>query len=680
MSSRLLFFLLYITISTKQYAQEITKKDSITTINLESVTVQAARIDIEKRALPYATAIIKTSNIDAIKNQLSIQEYLNEIPGIYVQNSSNFAQDARISIRGIGSRSAFGIRGIKLIVDGIPETTPDGQGQLDNINLDIIETIELVKSGVSALYGNASGGIININTKKDFTEPFINFKTTFGTNSRQQYNATAGVGSKNSKAVFHLGYQSFDGYRDNSGFKQWNFNGNFAHKFNDNLKLNVLVNYSDSPLAEDAGGLTREQFENNPRQARQANIDFNSGEAISQYKIGTSLLWNINKKNVINTYAFISGRSFFGRLPFSFGGIVDLNRNYGGHGSSVDFKLAKNDLKIGYDLSFQEDNRKRFVNEQGIQGANTLNQNEKFNTIGVYALDYVQLSNWSIYGGFRFDHQLLKVEDSFLDNGNDSSSITLNSINPTIGLTYKLSTLLNVFGNFSTAFETPTLSELSANPSGEQGFNPNLKPQKSRTIEFGIRGATKRFNYQLTFYNLDTKNDLVPFELESFPDRTFFNNAGSTSRNGIETSLSYQLTPKWKLNTSYTYSSFKFDEYIANDTDLSGNILPGTPEHFGSVAVAYNTSKSFFAKLQLNAVDAIWVNDTNTEKAPGYLTANVQLGYEKKWRQVEILPFLGITNLFDKNFVDNVRINAFGSRFYESAPGVQVYGGLQFRF
>jgi len=677
---RLLAALFCTCTSTKLISQNQTKKDSITTIDLKGVTVEAARINISNKKLPYALSIINTTEIDAIRNQLSIQEYLNNIPGIYIQNSSNFAQDARISIRGAGSRSAFGIRGIKLIVDGIPETTPDGQGQLDNINLDIIENIELVRSGASAMYGNASGGIINIKTKTDFESPFAKFRTTFGSYNRQLYNATAGIGKGDSKAVFHIGYQSYEGYRDHSSFKQWNFNGNFSHRFNDDLKINVLVNYADSPEAKDAGGINREQFEENPRLARQANIDFNAGEAISQYKIGTRIEWDLSQKSAFSSYTFISGRDFNGQLPFSFGGIVDLNRNYGGHGSDITFKTKTNNLKLGYDLAFQKDERKRFINDNGITGSMTLNQNEKFNSIGFYVLDHLNFKNWSFYGGMRFDLNLLEVEDSFLDNGDDSSDISLNSFNPTLGINYQYNPQHAVFGNIATAFETPTLSELSANPTGEQGFNQSLEPQKSTTFEIGLKGVLKKLNYQVTYFNLRTKNDLVPFELEAFPDRNFFRNAGSTARNGIEAQLEFDINQLWTLSSAYTYSDFRFDDYIVNGNDRSGNELAGIPKHFGSFAIKYKKASGFFGQLQLNIVDAIWVNDTNTERAPGYAVTNINMGYKTKWHDTIITPFLGISNLFDKKYVDNVRINAFGSRFYESAPGLQVFGGISLLF
>jgi len=487
-----------------------------------------------------------------------------------------------------------------------------------------------VRSAASALHGNASGGVINIKTINDFESPFVRFKSSIGSYNRQLYNATAGVGKNNSKAVFHLGYQTYGGFRDHSSFNQWNFNGNFSHRFNDKLKINLLVNYADSPEAQDAGGITREQFEENPRQARQANIDFNSGETVSQYKIGTSLEWNISNQSRINSYAFYSGRDFFGKLPFSFGGIINLDRTYGGHGSAVNFKTKRNSLKLGYDLAFQKDNRKRFVNNNGIQGDNTLDQNEKFNSFGFYVLDYFNIEKWNFFGGIRYDHNILEVEDSFLSNGDDSSDIPLNSVNPTAGISYEYKKSHSIFSNIATAFETPTLSELSANPTGEQGFNQSLEPQKSITFEIGLKGEFTKLDYQITYYNLKTKNDLVPFELEAFPDRNFFRNAGSTIRNGIETQLNYLINSNWK-----------------------------------------------FGKLQLNAIDDIWANDSNTAKAPGYITTNIQLGYHTKWQHATLLPFIGVTNIFDKSYIDNVRINAFGSRFFESAPGIQVFGGLK---
>ncbi|MFT5750712.1 MAG: iron complex outermembrane receptor protein [Flavobacteriales bacterium] len=654
--------------------------DTLSVQKLDTVLISASRISVAPERLPAATSVYQSGVDDVSRQQTSLQEYLVQMPGVFTQNATNFAQDLRISIRGFGARAAFGIRGIKLIVDGIPETTPDGQGQLDNLNMGIIKRIEVIKGPSSSLYGNASGGVISIQTIADFEKPFSQWKAGVGSYGFQNYQATAAIGDDKANYIFHGNYGQSNGYRDQSGFQQinTNFTGNF--RLSESLKMKALLNYSDSPEAQDPGGLTLEEVLSDRRQARDRNVLFQTGESIRQLKVGTSLVWDQNDHVKLRSYLFYNRRNFEGKLPFEFGGAVDLGRNYIGQGASYELRSSKNTFKVGYDLGYQNDSRRRFRNVEGVLGEKTLDQAEKFTNAGFYVIDHWQSGRWYLTGGLRFDYNKLTVDDNFVSNGDDSGDIQLNTFNPSVGASYAFAKAKHFYANIATSFETPSLSELSADPAGGQGFNERLKPQKAINYEVGLKGKlSNTVQYQVAVFRIDTEDDLVPFELEAFPDRTFFRNAGSTRRNGIEIEGSYAFAKAWSAKIAYAYSDFIYNEFVTGDTDLAGKFLPGIPKHTTSLGLNYSNESGFYANLTANLVGMQYAEDGNDVVIDGYQFVNLRGGYVFEYRNIEVRPYLGINNLLNQKYTDNVRINAFGGRYYEPAPTLNMFGGVVLR-
>ncbi len=660
-------------------ANSVAQTDNIQTVTIDSIIIKASRLTESQLILPIASTklnILKTQNV---RQQLSLNDYLQEVPGLFVQNANNFSQDMRVSVRGFGSRSAFGIRGIKILVDGIPETTPDGQGQIDNLNLGILKNIEVIRGPSAALYGNASGGVISIETLNEVDSLFFKGGITAGSYDLQRYQLLSGFKLGKTTYILEGNHTKTNGYRDQSGFSNYNVNARLVSELSETSKINFHINYTDSPIAEDAGGLTLEELNADRRQARQRNIDFNTEESIRQFKIGTSFNHEFTEKITFTTYGFYSHRDFDGKLPFEFGGVIDLGRNYFGNGSSINLKAEKNTLQVGYDWAIQNDKRLRYRNIEGLQGAVTLNQLETFSTFGFFAVDHLSLGDFLIRTGARYDSNTLKVGDDFLDNGDDSGSINLNSFNPSLGLTYKLNQNTSLFTGFSTSFETPTLSELSANPLDIGGFNEDLKPQKARNFEIGYRHKNNMQYFEAVLFYIKTDDDLVPFEIEAFPDRTFFRNAGSTNRKGLELSYLRQLTNNVSLTSSYTFSDFKYDSYGIPSGDFNGNALPVVPKHKGLVSLLYQNEK-LTAKIEGNYIGSLYTNDANSVEVGGYTLVNLNFGYKFMLGKQVLQPFLGVNNLFNTEYNDNIRINAFGGRYYEAAPGFNVFGGLRIQF
>lgn len=661
-----------------------TQTDSIWIKNIEAVTVSAPKINTVINRTPLSIAKYTASVIQESQSQLSLQEYIYNTPGVFTMNANNYAQDLRVSIRGFGARSAFGIRGIKIIVDGIPETTPDGQGQVDNLNIGIVQNIEIIRGPASSLYGNASGGVISINTLNNFDNNYLKGGLTFGSFNLQQYQLTTGFKIKKTKLIFNGNRTSSDGYRKYNGFENNNFNARIFHDFSEKSKLNILLNYADSPKAEDPGGVDLDAVKNNREKANANNILFKAGEELSQFKIGFNYKYEYDKNSEFNTYAFYSTRDFLGKLPFEDGGIVDLSREYLGTGGNYTLALpvknGLNKLHIGYEFAAQSDTRLRFNNLNGEADSLALEQLESFTLGGVYLIDHFSVNKWLFSFGIRHDWNKINVQDRIKENGDGSGDRTLSSWNPSLGINYELNTNHFIFTNFSTSFESPALSELSANPNSINGFN-QLNPQKAINTELGVKGIIRnKLQYEVVLFHIDTKNELVPFELDTFPGRIFYRNTGKGTRNGLELSVNYQLNKKWNIAANYSFSDFIYEKYVLDDSlniNYNGNYLPGIPKHYGTISLNYINEDGLHAKLQTRYIGDLFTNDENSVSDEAYVLLNINVGYQIKKGKYTITPFIGANNLLNTKYNDNIRINAFGGRYYEPGPTLNFYGGVR---
>jgi iron complex outermembrane receptor protein len=431
------------------------------TITLKEVALEAPKLKTSRFKMPSSISSLNLIPLQGFQQQLSLQEYLRAVPGLFSLNSNNYAQDLRLSIRGFGSRAAFGIRGVKLIVDGIPETTPDGQGQVDNLPLGILRQLEVLRGPSASLYGNAAGGVVYLNTLDSLQGETIIFRATMGSYAYQNYQLTTQIGGKKTTALVHLNRTTTDGFRKFSRLEQNIFNAKIKHELSSRSRVSFQMNYTNSPKAEDPGGLKLEETEVDFMQARGRNVEYNTFEKIDQFKIGFRWEQQWGSHWDLDSYAFYSFRDFYGKLPFENGGIIDLFRNYYGLGTRLTYKETQEQFthrwQLGIENSSQRDQRERFLNLKGNQGDSVFSQEERFGNFGVSLLDELQWEKVLIRTGLRYDYQTLGVNT---DTENQEYTV----LNPSIGLSYAIAKNQRVFVNFSTSFETPTLSELSANP------------------------------------------------------------------------------------------------------------------------------------------------------------------------------------------------------------------------
>ena len=656
--------------------------DTLLATFLDSVTVTATRLEGREGEQPFSLSLLSREQIQAGQQQLSLDEALAGVPGLFTMGADNFSQDIRLSLRGFGARAAFGIRGIKILVDGLPESTPDGQGQADNIDVGLMERAEVIRGPASGLYGNAAGGAISFTTEDPPAVPFAEARLSAGSFGFQRYQLKGGLQQGRLGFLAYGSHTRTDGYREQSRMEASLFNGKLGYQYNMKGRLQLLINLMDSPLAEDAGALSREGLAENRRQAWASNLTFDAGEAIRQARVGLRWEHKLEEHHQLEARLFYLSRDLENRLPFESGGAVQLGRQFFGGGASYRFLGKIGQLpyrfRLGLDIEQQQDNRQRFDNLAGQLGDRSLYQEELFRSFGLFCVQELQLTHrLKTLLSTRYDAVELEARDRFLIDGDDSGQRGYDNFSFSLGMLFALSQKLRLNANVSTSFETPALSELSAAPTGG-GFNPMLSPQRATNYEIGAGGRLgHRLRGQLSAFFIALQDELVPFELESFPGRAFYRNAGRSSRRGVEASLYYQAAPGLSAMLAYTWSDFTYQTYRVPAGDFRGNRLPGIPEHFGYAGVRYLHRSGFGGSLRCQYTGALYADDANTEQAEGYLNLGLRLHYSHQWGHWGLYPFLGADNLLNASYNSNVRINAFGGRYYEPAPGIHGYAGVK---
>ena len=662
------------------------QQDPATADPLEEIVVQAMRMSRPLDSVPAAVSVVSQSDIQLGRQQLGLDEALNRVPGLFMQNRYNFAQDLRVSIRGFGARSAFGIRGVKILVDGIPETLPDGQGQVDSIDLGAAQQIEVLRGPSSSYYGNASGGVISVASERGPETPFANLRLTAGEYGARKFQVKTGGQTDRVNYFVSLSDAEVDGYRVHSETENTQLSGRLEFDLGAGGSLLAVANYTDQPISNDPGGINLAQAQADPRSARDRNLSFDSGEALEQSRIGFVYSLPVGEGSELEVRNYYVSRDFSNRLPFTGGGAVDLQRLFAGGGISYTHEGSlggrPNRVVVGIDYDDQDDHRRRFNNNMGVIGALTLDQDERVTSTGVFVQDELSLAdNVRLSFGLRFDEVQFDVGDRFLSDGDDSGVRKLDDVSPMIGLLARLSPQVTVYGTYSTSFETPTTTEF-ANPSGAGGFNPLLEPQAATNLEFGVRGGVgDRTRYELAVFDIDVEDELIPYEIPGSPGRDFFANAGHSSRTGLEATLLTQPTDRIDITLSYTYADFTFDDFLDdNGNDYSGNRIPGTVEQLVFAEISYRHPAGWFGAVDALHVGDQFANNANTVADDAYTLSNLRLGFDATRGGATFSPFVGVNNLFDQRYNSNIRLNAFGRRFYEPGPERNIYAGVAVNF
>ncbi len=687
------YTLLSLWIPTLFFAQSEKDTTQVKVIE-QAVEITATRLNLTDIKAPLAVTVLDKKRLQTGTQQLSPYEVLSSVPGVFAMNPDNFSQDLRISIRGFGARSAFGIRGIRLFTDGLPEGTPDGQADVDNLDMGIVRQMEILRGAASGLYGNAAGGVIYMQTEMPTSaKPQLEMQLSRGQYGFQRYQLKMG---QNVGKFFYFANTSLNksqGYRQNAQMQNSIFNLKTGYRFNENTKLTLLANYGNSPTANDPGGLTAKEAADTATKANPNNILFQVGESVKQGRVGMTFETKLAKNHSLSARSFYTSRTFVNRLGVLANGYGELDRSYYGGGFAYQFDAKWGRLvyrlKTGLDIEKQNDNRRRFSYLKITEGLTVrydknklvLDQLETFQSTGIYLLQDVQPTEKLLISlGIRYDKLQLQAVDKYLTDGNQSGKLNFNKFNPTVGINYSITEKAAIYANYAQTFESPTLNELSNNPTLTGGFNPDLKPQQAKTYEIGSKGYIfKKLKYDVAVYKIETENDVVPYQITGQTGKTFFRNAGKTDRKGIELGLTYVFHPNFTAHFVQTFSHFKYKTYTVNTTNFEGKILPGIPKNQGQLELRYLNPKGFFGIFQLRNVQKVYANDGNTTFSDSYKTVNLRVGNTITKAVWQFEPFAGVNNVFNARYIANVQINATADRFFEPAMGTYVFGGIKVR-
>jgi len=670
--------------------KEIHSDGQIDTLYFEfkPIHVTAYPLNNTNLNVPLAVSSIGKKHFQYGQKQSALNEALLSVPGLFAMNAENFSQDLRVAIRGFGARAPFGIRGIRILVDGIPETTPDGQAQVDNIDLGFISRAEVFRGSSSALFGNASGGMINLISELPSHTSFYEAGLTAGQFGYQKVQFKTSNTIKNLSYVVHASHNQNIGYRKHSNMKNYILNGKAQLKIDPLSSIRFHVSVANSPTANDPGSLNIDQVKADPRQARDVNVKYQAGESVSQNRLSM-----VYERQVIPQFHFegnlhFTNREFANKLPFKGGGQVKLSRIF--WGGRLMLNNSGSLLKIPYHLSFgleigdQDDKRRRFDNLEGTKGDKTFDQLEQFQNIGAFIQqEWIFNKSFRATFGIRSDINKLKATDRYLNDGDGTGKQTLNNVNPLIGFVYSIRKNINLYGNYSTHFETPTLNELSNNPdpSSSGGFNPGLNPQYAKNVELGLKGFfNENLFIEMAAFNIDALDEIIPFELPNIPGRTFYRNAGTSFRKGFEFGLNSRLSKGLQMSMAYTYSDFSYGAYQTKSGVFDGNSLPVIPKMLLYGELSYFHISGIYGMIQLQYTGDIYADDANTVKDNAYQLMHMRFGYKKYYSNLMIEPFIGLNNLFNTSYNSNIRMNAWGGRYFEPGSGFNIYGGVSIRF
>jgi iron complex outermembrane receptor protein len=684
-------FALIVSLATSLSAQQ----DSTATAKLKPVVVTVTR-GSGKTVLgsPYAITIVEPDSSRPGQRQTAIDETLAMIPGVTSVSRNNPAQDSRISIRGFGARSAFGVRGVRVLRDGIPITLPDGQTPLDYISLESVGRIEVLRGAASALYGNASGGVIDLRTELPSSSPLsLEAKQWVGSNALSR---TVLTGSGTSRSLNYIGdvaYSRSDGFRAHSAQRSTLGFGRAAVSSR-GTNYSVEVMGLANPFAQNPGALTIDEMNSDNTMADAASVRRNAGKSVNHFQLSASAN-RLTRNAELSFSAYGGARSLDNPLTFA---VVEVGRHTWGSSGTARSRNTlfgkENSTTIGFDAQWQNDLRKNFAvcadtiplatptascpDIDSDRGVVTLDQRELVSSAGAYISDDVSLSDViSVTAGVRADRVHFEVRDHFIAQGNpdDSGDRTLSAVSPVAGIVARVAPLHSLYANISSAFETPTATELGNHEDGTAGINPDLDPQRSYTTEAGAKGwFGAAFRYDVSLFNTRVSDELVPFEIPGSNGRRYFRNAGRTTRRGAE--VGAEATMQFmSLMASYNYSRFKFVDYTSGASDFAGNFIPGIPRHRLQSALRLSI-RSGFIVAENEVTGRAYADDANTFEAPGYSVTSVRAGIGLSRAAWDLSVTGGIQNLFDRTYASSLAVNAARAKYFEPAPGRTFFIGL----
>jgi len=677
-------------------------------VALPDITVTVTRRPSVVSRVPAAVGVVDRRELQGAQATLGLDESVTSIPGVYVANRYNYSLDQRLSIRGAGSRANFGLRGVKVLLDGVPQTLPDGQSQLTNVDFGNLRRIEVIRGASSSLYGNASGGVLSLTSEGAAPGPFSqSLRAEGGSFGLFKIHSRTTARRGPASGVLSVSRTQVDGFRQHSETEFTQVNLGVDYLAGAHTALGLRVGYTDAPKARNPGALTATEVVANPDSAAANNIRRAADKAVSQGQLALTLR-RFNDRGEFSVSAFGLTRDLENPIAApppqgpgaNVGTYIAIDRRVMGIRLAADQRLgrAESPLRVlaGVDLQRMRDDRTNYRAVAGVKDTLILDQRETVTEIG----PFVQLS-WNVAhdlilsGGGRYDAVTFDVEDHFTREAtptDNSGKRTMSAVSGNLGAVWTRDARFTPYANVSTSFETPTTTELANQPNSSGGFNTRLDPQRTTNYEIGARGTAGPVTYSVAGFISRIEDAIVQYQEVS--GRAYFINAGKLKNDGIELGLSAQVHPWLRVFGNYTWSDYRFGTYrVVNqqagtvDT-LDGNRLPGVPQGFARLGLRAGPVRGVSLDVDHTMATSMFADDQNTLYVAGLGSkrsseiagvgngvTNLRLSWEGRAAGAWVRPFVGINNLWDREYVGSFTLNGTFGRVFETAPGRNYYVG-----
>ncbi len=679
---------------------------------VDEIVVTVTRRSARAVDTPASIGQVDVANIRNAQPLVNLSESLSRVPGLTLNNRRNYAQDLQISSRGFGSRASFGIRGLRLLVDELPATFPDGQAQGAVVPLASLERIEVLRGPWAVAYGNASGGVIHAFSARAGRDPGLRVDAFAGPNGQHREGVIAEgnlpLAGKEWGLRADLSRFSADGYRHHSSVQRSQLAMRADADLDARQSLTLIFNVLEQPDTKDPLGLTQAQFDADPRQAGTGAEQFNTRKTVRQQQAGAVLrgeqdTWEwtaVAHGGVRQVVQFLATPVGAQSAVTSSGGVIDLDREFAGMSFRVGQSHAAWQWQAGIELEQSEETRRGFNNfddagRLGVLGRLRRDEDTRVRGADVWAqATWIASPAWRVTGGLRTSRVTFQVQDRFIATGNadDSGSLNQRATTPTLGVLHTLNAGLNLYASAGRGFETPTAVELAYRADGGSGLNTDLRAGASRHVEVGMKwrqGAVWRAD--IAGFTVRTDDEIVP--ATNAGGRTTFRNGGQTTRRGMEASLRWRPVADWQMSLAATWLNAKFDEGFSTTTltngiattrtVAAGNALPGVPSRTVNAFLTWREGQTgWSAEIETNHRGRMWADDRNTALTPAVTTLGARLMHRSRvsWLGAEATWYVRADNLTDRRYAGSVIVNEANERYFESAPGRGVSVGANIRW
>lgn len=635
-------------------------------VPLPAITVNALRAGLPLAGAPLSRTVLGAERTAAAGAGISLEETLRGIPGLQLDNRHNQALGERLSIRGFGARAGFGIRGVRVLVDGIPATMPDGQTTLNHVDPAQVRAVEVVRGAAAAFLGNAAGGALQLRTG---TEPGLGAEAGAGAAGLRRVGVQVGTAHGGG----HAGWQQQAGFRAHGDWRRLVLGGTAALPLAGG-RLEFAAHGVDYD-ARNPGALTAEQFAADPTQPSANNVRQQTAERGTHGQAGAGWIVPLAPDTRLELRAHAGTRTLDNPIPPA---IIDLSRRFGGVRAQVARQAAGLGLSAGAEAEWQRDDRLNHQNDGGTRGALLLDQLERVRGLGVFAhAQWQPRGRIRVFGAVRGDRYRFAARDRLLSDGDDSGGRVLGATTASVGASLQASRALTLFANAGTAYETPTTTELANSPDGSGGFNPRLQPERTRAVEAGVRARSRVLQAELVAYRADVRDKLVPFEDAAAPGRQFYRNAGRARHQGIEAAAEFAPREGVALHAAFTRLDARFTDYTVAGVQLGGRRIPGAAAHQLELGARVDVA-GMRLRADARRTGRVAVDDANSAHARAHTLVSARAdGTALRLAGVRLAPYVGVENAFDRTHAAAVSVNAFGGRFYEPGPGRSVYAGVR---